>query len=88
MSTNRHFRSITFHMKRLFSIARLIIALVVCVLPLQIVSARGEPDFAVIDAYLQQQMKVNHIPGVALAITRQDQIVHLAGFGVADPSGR
>jgi CubicO group peptidase (beta-lactamase class C family) len=33
-------------------------------------------------------MQDNHIPGVSLAITQQDQIVHLRGFGVADPSGR
>jgi CubicO group peptidase (beta-lactamase class C family) len=41
------------------------------------------PDFAAIDAYLQEEMKRHRIPGMALAITHQDEIVHLRGFGTA-----
>ena len=51
-------------------------------------NTQAGPDFSAIDAYIQQQMKQNRIPGISLAITQGDQIVHLRGFGVADPSGR
>jgi CubicO group peptidase (beta-lactamase class C family) len=46
------------------------------------------PDFAAIDAYIEAQMKELRIPGLALGIVQGDQIIHLKGFGIADPSGR
>jgi CubicO group peptidase (beta-lactamase class C family) len=48
----------------------------------------SEPNFAVIDAYVEAQMKEIRIPGLALGIIQGDQTVHLKGYGVADPSGR
>lgn len=33
-------------------------------------------------------MDVHGTPGVAVAVVREDEIVHLAGYGSADPSGR
>lgn len=45
-------------------------------------------DFAAIDRYVEQEMQATHLPGLALGIVQGDQIVHLKGFGVADPSGR
>ena len=72
-----------------FCIATIIIvSLIAWGLPHQAAFAGTEPDFAVIDRYIQQQMQKDHIPGVSLAITAQDQIAHLRGFGVAGPSGR
>ncbi len=75
-------------MKRHCLAAILIASLMVSVFPHQYASARAEANFSVIDGYIQQQMQDLHIPGVSLAITSEDQIVHLRGFGVADPSGR
>ncbi len=46
------------------------------------------PDFAAIDAYVEQQMRDLRIPGLALGIVEGDQIVHLKGFGVAGSDGR
>jgi len=46
------------------------------------------PDFAAIDAYVDTQMREQRLPGLALGIVQGDQIVHLKGFGIADPSGR
>src|SRR5215212_5547681 len=46
------------------------------------------PDFAAIDAYVQSEMQAARLPGLALGIVQGDQIVHLKGFGSADPSGR
>jgi len=46
------------------------------------------PDFAAIDNYVLSQMNTLHIPGVALGIVHGKQIVHVRGFGIADPSGR
>ena len=48
----------------------------------------SSPDFAAIDAYIEAQQRELRIPGLALAIVQGDQIVHLKGFGVADPAGR
>ena len=41
-----------------------------------------------VDAYIEEEMQRLNIPGVSLAIVEGDQIVHLRGFGVADPTGR
>lgn len=49
---------------------------------------QGEADFAAIDAYVTEQVDALGIPGLALGIVQDDQIVHLQGFGVADSSGR
>jgi len=49
---------------------------------------RDAPDFAAIDAYVQTEMQAARLPGLALGIVQGDQIVHLKGFGIADPSGR
>lgn len=48
----------------------------------------SNPDFAAIDAYLTAQMAELRIPGLALGIVQGNQVVHLQGFGVADPAGR
>src|SRR5262245_3202562 len=45
-------------------------------------------DFAAIDHYVEQEMQATHLPGLALGIVQGNQVVHLKGFGVADPSGR
>ena len=50
--------------------------------------AAGSPDFVAIDAYLDREMRELRIPGLALGIVHNDEIVHLQGFGVADASGR
>ena len=48
----------------------------------------ASPDFVAIDAYLDHEMRDVRIPGLALGIVHNDEIVHLKGFGVADASGR
>ena len=45
-------------------------------------------DFAAIDKFIEAEMQAQRIPGLALGIVQGDQIVHLKGFGIADPSGR
>jgi CubicO group peptidase (beta-lactamase class C family) len=51
-------------------------------------AATGGPDFAAIDRYVQAEMDAQRIPGLALGIVHGGSIVHLRGFGDADPSGR
>lgn len=46
------------------------------------------PDFAAIDAYVEGERQAARVPGLALGIVHGDQIVHLKGFGIAEPSGR
>ena len=48
----------------------------------------GLTDFEEVDAYISAKMEELDIPGAALVIVHDDQIVHLKGFGVADGSGR
>jgi len=48
----------------------------------------GAIDAAAIDKYITDRMRSARIPGVALAIVKDDQIVYLKGYGQADPSGR
>ena len=51
-------------------------------------SANPEPDLAGIDAYIEKEMREVRIPGLALGIVHNDEVVHLRGFGEADPAGR
>jgi CubicO group peptidase (beta-lactamase class C family) len=48
----------------------------------------GLTDFEEVDSYISAKMEELDIPGAALVIVQDDQIVHLKGFGVADASGR
>jgi len=45
-------------------------------------------DFRDIDLYLKDQMQQLGIPGMAIGIVHEDQIVHWQGFGEADSTGR
>ena len=45
-------------------------------------------DARAIDEYIESKMRLPRIPGLALAIVKDDQIVYLKGYGRADPSGR
>jgi CubicO group peptidase (beta-lactamase class C family) len=47
-----------------------------------------EKDFSRVDAFVEAEMDAQRIPGLAVAIVRDDRIVHMRGFGMADPSGR
>jgi CubicO group peptidase (beta-lactamase class C family) len=38
-------------------------------------------DIAAVDRFLTRQLDAAHIPGAAIAITHDDQVVHVAGFG-------
>jgi len=49
---------------------------------------QGVVDSAAVDAYVTEQMKNLGIPGMALGIVQDGQVVHLQGYGVADSSGR
>jgi CubicO group peptidase (beta-lactamase class C family) len=50
--------------------------------------AGGAPDFGAIDRFVDSERQAMRIPGVAIGIVQGDHIVHLAGFGQADPAGR
>src|SRR6266487_3458383 len=65
-----------------------LLALPFTVLSVSAAARSNEPDIASIDAYVSAQVQANHIPGVALGLVHNDQIVHLRGFGSADQSGR
>lgn len=72
----------------LFCICLCILALGVGFFTVKATTNSTETDFAAIDTYVERQMKIDGIPGLALAIVRGDEIVHLRGFGTASPSGQ
>jgi CubicO group peptidase (beta-lactamase class C family) len=47
-----------------------------------------QTHYAAVDEYITARMRADHIPGLALAIVKGDQIVYLKGYGRADQSGR
>jgi len=70
------------------AIGRILVAAVVFWAGLACRAEAGTPvDFTAIDAFISAEMVRAGIPGGALVIVRGNQIVHLRGFGVADPSG-
>lgn len=44
-------------------------------------TSRAAPDFAAIDAYVANEMRVERVPGVSIAIVHGSAIVHARGFG-------
>ena len=66
----------------------LLVVVSLTALPVAAAPHAGAPDLARIDAYVSEQVQTNHIPGMALGLVHNDQIVHLRGFGSADQSGR
>jgi CubicO group peptidase (beta-lactamase class C family) len=46
------------------------------------------PQYDKIDAYLKSSANELRIPSLAIGIVDHDRIVHLGGFGAADPAGR
>jgi CubicO group peptidase (beta-lactamase class C family) len=45
-------------------------------------------DYAAVDAYMQAQIESWRVPGAALVIVENGQVVHQGGFGKADASGQ
>jgi len=48
----------------------------------------SEPDLTAIDRFVESERQATRVPGVAIGIIQGDRIIHLAGFGQADPTGR
>lgn len=73
---------------------RLFLLVMACLICIASSTALANPlqaagsDFAAIDKFIEAEMQAQRIPGLALGIVQGDQIVHLKGFGIADPSGR
>ncbi len=44
---------------------------------------RSEPDLDAIDRYIEDEIAANRVPGLALAITRGDEVLYLEGYGAA-----
>ncbi len=83
-----------FHSKSLFAL--LAIVSFIGLVPMGTsVNAAPAQDFPLqqvdkdkIDAYIQSRMQVASIPGLALGIVQDNQIVYLKGYGIAAPDGR
>jgi CubicO group peptidase (beta-lactamase class C family) len=62
--------------------------LVYSLVPARVSAQKLSPDFDAVDRYVQAEMQAVGIPGLALAIVHEDEIVYQKGFGIADPTGR
>jgi len=47
-----------------------------------------KPDFDILDSYVEKEMSACRIPGFALAVIQNGQLLYTKGYGKADPSGR
>jgi CubicO group peptidase (beta-lactamase class C family) len=65
-----------------------LLALPSTALPVAATTRSNKPNIASIDAYITAQMQADHIPGVALGLVHNDQVMHLRGFGSAGQNGR
>jgi CubicO group peptidase (beta-lactamase class C family) len=45
--------------------------------------ATSSPDLDAVDRYIEGQMAANRVPGLALVITRGDEVIYLKGYGTA-----
>jgi CubicO group peptidase (beta-lactamase class C family) len=50
-------------------------------------SASDDINVAAIDAYISNKMQTPRIPGVSVAVVKDDQVLYLKGYGEADPAG-
>jgi CubicO group peptidase (beta-lactamase class C family) len=62
-----------------------VVLLFISVLP--VCQAQQPVDIAAIDAYIINHMEENQIPGLALCIVHNDEIIYTQGYGVAGPDG-
>jgi CubicO group peptidase (beta-lactamase class C family) len=72
-------------MKQL-SVALFVVALLVLSIP-TVGLAQQELDIAAIVAYIENLMAENKIPGLALSIIHDDEVVYTQGYGVTGPEG-
>jgi CubicO group peptidase (beta-lactamase class C family) len=66
--------------------------LIICVLVIAYSTPTGAKtqdtlDVASVDAYIESHMAEHQIPGLALSIIHNDEIIYTQGYGVADPDG-
>lgn len=45
-------------------------------------------NYGRIDSYIEKEMEQCRIPGLALGIVKNNEVIYLKGYGIADPSGR
>ncbi len=73
-------------MKRLFNRAHLTsAAILVCVSAFAAHAQRGKPaanPLAGLDAYIEKAMHDHDVPGIAIAVVRNDSLVYAKGYGV------
>jgi CubicO group peptidase (beta-lactamase class C family) len=47
-----------------------------------------EDDFSTLEKYIQSEMKSSYIPGTAVGIIKDNNVVYSKGFGIADSKGK
>jgi CubicO group peptidase (beta-lactamase class C family) len=62
----------------------LAVLVVVCGSSLQAQQARGAPDLRAFDAYVEQAVRAWRVPGLAIAVVKDDSVVLAKGYGVLE----
>lgn len=79
-------------MKRRDRKASLSFLLAACLLAATLFAGRASAkvegvDFTAIDTYVESQRRAANVPGIAIGIVQDNQILHVQGFGESGPSG-
>ncbi len=65
-----------------------LVILLVFILSTFLAKARQETGFDIVDAYIETEMEEWNLPGMALAIVQDGEIVYMKGYGIAGPKDR
>ncbi|MFN8445886.1 MAG: serine hydrolase domain-containing protein [Caldilineaceae bacterium] len=74
-------------MKLWFSLLISVLSIALAILPTVLVAQESPPaafDPAAIDRFVTEQMETQRVPGLALAITRGEEVLYLKGYGSAN----
>jgi len=75
--------SVTMHAERSEAEALYETVFVPIITQLDVLPVVGELDTARIDAYIEEVMAADRIPGLALAIVREDRVIYMRGYGTS-----
>jgi len=75
--------------KKIFIISCTLLLTLLALIPTVLAGeTRQDSDFDAVDAYIEGEMAEWNLPGVALAIVQDGEIVYMKGYGKAGPHGR
>jgi len=74
--------------KRISTTCTMFVILMTCIPNVLAAGVRQGIGFEAVDAYIESEMEEWNLPGLALAIVQDGEIVHMKGYGIAGPDKR